>query len=59
MNVAWVDFCRAYDSIPFRSILKMLELISVATNARGLFLNMNIMEIWITVLFTSAKELGN
>ena len=59
MNVAWVDFCRAYDSIPFRSILKMLELISVATNARELFLNMNIMKIWITVLFTSAKELGN
>lgn len=59
MNVAWVDFCRAYDSIPFRSILKMLELISVATNARELFLKMNIMEIWITVLFTYAKELGN
>lgn len=34
MNVAWVDFCRAYDSIPFRSILKMLELIGVATNAK-------------------------
>ena len=55
LNVAWVDFRKAYDLVPCSWILKTLELVGTATNIIEL-LKRNMLS-WKTVLLSEKDKL--
>ena len=56
MNVAWIDFRKAYDMMPHSWILKTLQLVGTATNTKELLKRS--MQSWRTVLFSWKNKLG-
>ena len=56
LNVAWIDFRKAYDMMPQSWILKTLDLVGTAENIIELLKRS--IQSWRTVLFYGKNKLG-
>ena len=56
LNMAWIDYKKAYDMVPHSWIVEMLRMVKVAGNVEGLVTRS--MKNWKTVLSADGKALG-
>ena len=54
--MAWIDYKKAYDMVPYLWIIECLDLFGVAENIKSLLANS--MEKWMVMLCSGNSELG-
>ena len=54
--MAWIDYKKAYDMVPYSRIIECLDLFGVAGNIKSLLVNS--LEKWKAMLCSGNSELG-
>ena len=57
LDMAWIDYQKAYDLVPHSWIIKTLTMVGASENVRGLLKNS--MQQWTTKLESNGETLGD